>query len=123
MHILVEHDGLSAAIMDHALSDGDSTDLCARLKERGIPYLSYSGYALQVRSMSAMAARQASDCSSSRSRPRSHSHDFVPGFRGEARGLGESSFFPVQLLLLPSVVIQAPISRPHQGEMLPFTLG
>jgi len=42
--ILVEHDGLSAAIMDHALSDGDSTKLCARLKERGIPYVSYSGY-------------------------------------------------------------------------------
>jgi CheY-like chemotaxis protein len=43
--ILVEHDGLSGAIMDHALSDGDSTALCARLKERGIPYVSYSGYA------------------------------------------------------------------------------
>jgi CheY-like chemotaxis protein len=42
--ILVEHDGLSGAIMDHALSDGDSTALCARLKARGIPYLSYSGY-------------------------------------------------------------------------------
>jgi CheY-like chemotaxis protein len=42
--ILVEHDGLSAAIMDHALSDGDSAKLCARLKERGIPYVSYSGY-------------------------------------------------------------------------------
>jgi DNA-binding response OmpR family regulator len=42
--ILVEHDGLSGAIMDHALSDGDSTKLCARLKERGIPYLSYSGF-------------------------------------------------------------------------------
>ena len=42
--ILAEHDGLSAAIMDHALSDGDSTELCARLKERGIPYISYSGY-------------------------------------------------------------------------------
>lgn len=42
--ILVENDGLSAAIMDHALSDGDSTMLCARLKERGIPYVSYSGY-------------------------------------------------------------------------------
>src|SRR6202521_3164640 len=42
--ILVEHDGLSGAIMDHALSDGDSTKLCARLSERGIPYLSYSGY-------------------------------------------------------------------------------
>src|ERR1700730_14393452 len=42
--ILVEHDGLSAAIMDHALSDGDSTRLCGRLKERGIPYVSYSGF-------------------------------------------------------------------------------
>jgi DNA-binding response OmpR family regulator len=42
--LLVEHDGLAAAIMDHGLSDGDSTQLCARLKERGIPYLSYSGY-------------------------------------------------------------------------------
>lgn len=42
--ILVEHDGLSAAIMDHALADGDSTELCVRLKERGIPYVSYSGY-------------------------------------------------------------------------------
>ena len=42
--ILAEHDGLSAAIMDHALSDGDSTHLCARLKARGIPYVSYSGY-------------------------------------------------------------------------------
>ena len=42
--ILVEHDGLSAAIMDHALSDGDSTQLCVRLKARGIPYVTYSGY-------------------------------------------------------------------------------
>src|SRR5678815_3900180 len=42
--ILIEHDGLSGAIMDHALSDGDSTALCVRLKERGIPYLSYSGF-------------------------------------------------------------------------------
>jgi CheY-like chemotaxis protein len=42
--ILVEHDGLSAAIMDHALGDGDSTRLCDRLKARGIPYVSYSGF-------------------------------------------------------------------------------
>jgi DNA-binding NtrC family response regulator len=42
--ILVEHDGLSAAIMDHALSDGDSTQLCVRLKARGIPYVGYSGF-------------------------------------------------------------------------------
>lgn len=42
--ILAEHDGLSAAILDHALSDGDSTVLCARLKARGIPYVSFSGF-------------------------------------------------------------------------------
>jgi CheY-like chemotaxis protein len=42
--ILVEHDGLSGAIMDHALSDGDSTELCVRLKARGIPYVSFSGF-------------------------------------------------------------------------------
>jgi CheY-like chemotaxis protein len=43
-NILLEHDGLSGAIMDHGLSDGDSTQLCARLEARGIPYISYSGY-------------------------------------------------------------------------------
>jgi DNA-binding response OmpR family regulator len=42
--ILVEHDGLSGAILDHALGDGDSSRLCVRLKERGVPYLMYSGY-------------------------------------------------------------------------------
>lgn len=43
--ILVEHDGLSGAILDHALGDGDSSLLCARLKERDIPFMIYSGYA------------------------------------------------------------------------------
>ena len=33
-----------AAIMDHALADGDSTQLCVRLEARGIPYVSISGY-------------------------------------------------------------------------------
>ena len=42
--ILIEHDGLAGAIMDHGLSDGDSSKVCARLKGRGIPYISYSGY-------------------------------------------------------------------------------
>ena len=42
--ILVEHDGLSGAILDHALPDGDSSQLCARLKERGIPFMIYSGF-------------------------------------------------------------------------------
>src|SRR6187200_3446465 len=36
--ILAAHDGLAAAIMDHALADGDSAEMCARLKARGIPY-------------------------------------------------------------------------------------
>jgi DNA-binding response OmpR family regulator len=35
---------LAAAIMDHALRDGDSTELCARLTAQGIPYVSYSGF-------------------------------------------------------------------------------
>ena len=42
--LLVEHDGLAGAIMDHALADGDSATLCVRLKARGIPYVSYSGF-------------------------------------------------------------------------------
>ncbi len=42
--LLVEHDGLSAAILDHALPDGDSASICSRLTERGIPFLMYSGY-------------------------------------------------------------------------------
>jgi DNA-binding response OmpR family regulator len=42
--LLVEHDGLSGAILDHALPDGDSSILCARLKERGVPFRIYSGY-------------------------------------------------------------------------------
>jgi DNA-binding response OmpR family regulator len=35
---------LSAAILDHALGDGNSSELCASLKERGIPFMIYSGY-------------------------------------------------------------------------------
>jgi DNA-binding response OmpR family regulator len=42
--LLVEHDGLSAAILDHVLGDGDSSLLCLRLRERGIPFMIYSGY-------------------------------------------------------------------------------
>lgn len=40
----VEDPGLSAAVLDHALSDGDSLRVCARMKERNIPFLTYSGY-------------------------------------------------------------------------------
>lgn len=42
--VAVEDDALSAAELDHALEDGDSTQLCARLKERNIPFVTYSGY-------------------------------------------------------------------------------
>jgi DNA-binding response OmpR family regulator len=42
--ILVEHDGLSGAILDHALGDQNSSLVCQRLKERGIPFMIYSGY-------------------------------------------------------------------------------
>jgi hypothetical protein len=35
--------GLSVAILDHALSDGECTNLCARLNERNIPFLMYTG--------------------------------------------------------------------------------
>jgi len=42
--LLVEHDGLSAAILDHSLGDGNSSLLYARLKERGVPFLIYSGW-------------------------------------------------------------------------------
>jgi hypothetical protein len=30
--------------LDHALSDGDSSKVCSRLKERNIPFVTYSGY-------------------------------------------------------------------------------
>ena len=43
---LVEHDGLSGAILDHSLGDGNSSLLCARLTERRIPYLIYSGHTI-----------------------------------------------------------------------------
>ena len=39
----VEQEALSAAVLDQALSDGDSALLCARLREKGVPFLVYSG--------------------------------------------------------------------------------
>ena len=42
--LLVEHDGLAAAILDHALGDDNSSLLYKRLNERGIPFMIYSGY-------------------------------------------------------------------------------
>lgn len=45
--LLVEHDGIAAAVVDHALGDDDATALLARLKELNIPYLVYSGYEIE----------------------------------------------------------------------------
>ena len=41
---LVEQDGLSAAVLDFALKDGDADALCSRLNHRDIPYVLHSGY-------------------------------------------------------------------------------
>jgi hypothetical protein len=41
---LAGHPALSAAIVDFRLSDGYATELCARLKQRGVPFVLYSGY-------------------------------------------------------------------------------
>jgi CheY-like chemotaxis protein len=42
--IAIEDEVPSAVILDHALSDGESSQLCERLKERNIPYVNHSGY-------------------------------------------------------------------------------
>ena len=42
----VEDPALSAAILDHALTDGDTSEICERMKERNIPFVTYSGYDL-----------------------------------------------------------------------------
>lgn len=45
---LVEHDPLSAAVMDFGLSDGDADAICARLEARAIPYVLHSGYSERI---------------------------------------------------------------------------
>jgi DNA-binding response OmpR family regulator len=42
--VTADDGALSAAILDHALGDGDSSELCDQLKERKIPFVLYSGY-------------------------------------------------------------------------------
>ena len=42
----VEDPDLSAAILDHGLGDGDSHTVCERMKERDIPFVTFSGYDL-----------------------------------------------------------------------------
>lgn len=43
--VAIQQPGLSAAIVDHALGDGDSSELCERLKELHVPFVMYSGFA------------------------------------------------------------------------------
>ena len=42
--IAIDDEVPSAVILDHALSDGESSQLCKRLKERNVPYVIHSGY-------------------------------------------------------------------------------
>jgi DNA-binding response OmpR family regulator len=41
---LVEHHGLSAAVLDFGLGDDDSAAVCGRLNDRSIPFILRSGY-------------------------------------------------------------------------------
>jgi DNA-binding response OmpR family regulator len=41
---LAERAGLSAAVLDFGLSQNDCGPVCERLRERGIPFVIYSGY-------------------------------------------------------------------------------
>jgi DNA-binding response OmpR family regulator len=40
----VEHPALSAAVLDYALGGVDSSAVCARMQERKIPFIVYTGY-------------------------------------------------------------------------------
>ena len=42
--IAVENEVPSAVILNHTLSDGESSQFCKRLKQRNIPYVVHSGY-------------------------------------------------------------------------------
>ena len=41
---LADHSSVAAAVLDFGRSDGEASELCARLKQRGIPFVLYSGY-------------------------------------------------------------------------------
>lgn len=43
--VAVEDNSISAAIVDHALGDGDSSEICQRLRELHVPFVTYSGFA------------------------------------------------------------------------------
>lgn len=42
--VLAEQDGLSAAVIDHSLVDGDTTELRQKLARLDIPFILYSGF-------------------------------------------------------------------------------
>jgi DNA-binding response OmpR family regulator len=42
--ILLENDGLSAAILDHGIGNSNSSLLYERLNEQGLPFIIYSAY-------------------------------------------------------------------------------
>ena len=42
--VAVEDNSISAAIVDHALGDGDSSEICERLTERSVAFITYSGF-------------------------------------------------------------------------------
>ena len=41
---LVECNGVSAAVIDFDLGDGDAQELCARLSQKHVPFVLHSGY-------------------------------------------------------------------------------
>ena len=41
---LVERSGISAAIVDFALADGNADELCERLNQKHVPFVLHSGY-------------------------------------------------------------------------------
>ena len=43
--VVAENRDLSAAVVNHVLHDGESSQLCERLKQRGVPFVLFSGFA------------------------------------------------------------------------------
>ena len=42
--VVAENPDLAAAVVNHVLHDGESSPLCERLKQRGIPFVLFSGF-------------------------------------------------------------------------------
>ena len=55
----VQHDNLSAAIVDLVLSDGDAGEICEILKMRRIPFILHSGYPSCCRDAAAIIPKPA----------------------------------------------------------------